>query len=105
MWRAVLVDRTSLGGAPSPERVEGHVCPKCTEAIDEVGGVGWRARARAVLAHVSLLSAEEARNLRSRVEGDFPPTLLAWGARPVLRPNGSPWEHLVNQLSSGASPN
>lgn len=42
-WRAVLIDRTSLGGSPSPKRIEGHLCPACTEAIDQVGGIGWRA--------------------------------------------------------------
>ena len=31
-WRAVLVDRTALGGGPSPDRIEGHVCPACAEA-------------------------------------------------------------------------
>lgn len=92
-WRAVLVDRPSLGGAPSPERVEGHVCPDCTEAIDAVGGVGWRARARAVVSYVSVSSPRKARRLSSMIDGDFPPALPAWAAaeRPV---SGAPWEHL-----------
>jgi hypothetical protein len=92
-WRAVLVDRTALGGAPSPERVEGHVCPDCTEAIDEVGGVGWRARARAVVWYVSRSAPLKAKRLQSKIDGDLPPTLPAWGVS-KQRPNGEPWAHL-----------
>ena len=95
MWRPVLVDRTSLGGAPSPERVEGHVCPNCTEAIDEVGGMGWRARARAIVAYLHRSWPQRADRLRSMVDGDFPPQLPAWGAAlSAGTPNETPWSHL-----------
>lgn len=89
-WRAVMVDRTSLGGAPSPARVEGHVCPACTEAIDEMGGVGWRARARAVVSYVGHSAPLKAQRLRSMIDGDFPPALPAWGVsrQPLTRSHG-----------------
>lgn len=92
-WRAVMVDRTSLGGTPSPERVEGHVCPECTQAIDAVGGVGWRARARAVVSYVGHSAPLKAKRLRLMIDGDFPPALPAWG---VLGqpPSAEPWAHL-----------
>lgn len=92
-WRTVLVDRTSLGGMPSPERVEGHLCPACTEAIDEVGGVGWRARARAVESFVGHSSPQKAKRLRSMLDGDFPPAVPAWAVA-RRRVGGAPWEHL-----------
>lgn len=92
-WRPVLVDRTSIGGTPSPERVEGHVCPDCTEAIDGVGGVGWRARAQAIVAYLGRSSPEKAKRLQSMIGGDFPPALPAWAV--VARsPNAKPWGHL-----------
>lgn len=96
-WRAVMVDRTSLGGSPSPERVEGHVCPDCTQAIDAVGGVGWRACARAVVSFVGRSSPQGAKRLRSMLDGDFPPAVPAWAAvnRPV---GGAPWEHLRKSI-------
>lgn len=92
-WRTVMVDRTSLGGSPSPERVEGHVCPDCTEAVDGVGGVGWRARARAVVSYVHRSSSTKANRLQSMVDGDFPPALPAW-AVVAQSPNAKPWGHL-----------
>lgn len=91
LWRAVTVNRTALGGTPSPERVEGYVCPACAQAIDETGGIGWRARAAAVLAHVSRTSPlQEAERLRSMLESDFPPRLPAWGASHRV-PCPKPW--------------
>lgn len=99
LWRAVTIDRTALGGAPCPKRVEGHVCPACTDAIDQVGGVGRRARTRAVVAYLSRSSPQTAERLRSMSAGDFPPTLPAWGARTEPRvPNESPWDHLAGLL-------
>lgn len=92
-WRAVLVDRTSLGGPPRPERVEGHVCPDCTAAIDEVGGVGWRARARAVVSYVGHSAPLKAKRLRLMIDGDFPPALPAWGVS-GQPPSAEPWAHL-----------
>lgn len=92
-WRAVLVDRTSLGGMPSPDRVEGHVCPDCTDAIDEVGGVGWRARSRAVVSYLRHSSPQKAQRLRSMIDSDFPPTLPAWWAS-RQPPSAEPWSHL-----------
>ena len=92
-WRAVMVDRTSLGGTPSPERVEGHVCPECSEAIDAVGGVGWRARARAVVTYVGHSAPLKAKRLRLMIDGDFPPALPAWGIS-GQPPSVEPWAHL-----------
>jgi len=98
-WRAVIVDRTSLGGAPSPERVEGHVCADCTEAVDEVGGVGWRARARAVVAYVARSMPQRAKRLRSMLDGDFPPAVPAW-AVVAQSPSAEPWKHLRSVIES-----
>lgn len=84
-WRAVLVSRDALGAAPSPERVEGHLCLACTHAIDEVGGIGWRARGHAVAAYLGRLSPR-AEELRSMFVSNFPTTLPAWGTA-VRSPN------------------
>lgn len=98
-WRAVIVDRTSLGGTPNPERVEGHVCPDCTDAIDAVGGVGWRARARAVVSYVDQSSPQKAKRLRLMLDSDFPPAMPAWGVLPEPRvPDRTPWAHLAGVI-------
>lgn len=101
-WRAVLVDRTSLGGMPSPERVEGHLCPDCTEAIDAAGGVGWRAIGRALVVNTRVsLGEDAAARLRRRLESDFPPVVRAWGALPEpRRPNDQPWSHLLATITA-----
>lgn len=97
IWRAVTVNRTSLGGAPSPKLVEGHVCLVCADAIDKVGGLGWRARGVALAAYVEQTKGkDDAAQLRRGLESDLPPSLPAWGAlREPRVPNARPWRHLL----------
>jgi len=101
VWRPVLVLPTSLGGS-GPKHVDGHACPDCASAIDDVGGIGWRARARAVVSYLSQSSPQKAQRLRSILESDFPPALPGWGALPEPRsPNRNAWTHLdglINRL-------
>lgn len=93
-WRAVTVNRTALGGARRPEHVEGHICLACTGAVDNVGGVGWRARSSAVSAYLTRSSPERAKRLLSAVQGDFPPALPGWGAFDQEAGGAEPWAHL-----------
>lgn len=97
-WRAVTVNRTALGGAPSPGYVEGQ-CAECTHAVDEVGGIGWRARVIAVVAFVARSSQQKAERLRVMMAGDFPPDLPGWGAL-NNDPSVEPWGHLRRVLEA-----
>lgn len=93
-WRAVLVDQTSLGGPPSPERVEGHVCPDCTVATDEVGAVGYRARGVALVAHVE---RTQGRDVAAWLHSDLPPAVPAWAGMGSRAPSDAHWGHLPLQ--------
>lgn len=97
VWRPVLTSIHALG-RKSPDRANGHVCPECSEAINEAGGIGQHAIGTAVLAHVQHAMGEnKARRLQGLLMDDFPPTLLGWGALNT-RPSGTPWFHLVKFL-------
>lgn len=40
MWTALSTHPDALGGRPSPTRVDGHLCPQCTDAVQVEGSVG-----------------------------------------------------------------
>jgi hypothetical protein len=93
-WRAISTTHEALGGRQSPQRVRGHVCPACSDAIDEVGALGWSARGHALVAHVHATRGDQqARSLRTRLASDLSPAVPAWAAvgQP---PNAQPWAHL-----------
>lgn len=97
VWRPVLTSVHALGRR-GPDQVSGHVCPACSEAITDAGGIGQHAIGNAVLAHVQHTRGEtKARRLQSLLMDDFPMHLLGWGALNA-RPSGTPWFHLVKVL-------
>lgn len=93
VWRQVDTNPKALG-SNGPERILGHACPSCAAAIEEAGGIGWIARAQAVVTFLSHKSPSKAKRLRAEVESDFPPILPAWRVIPKARPSMKPWQHL-----------
>lgn len=96
-WRPVLTSVHALGRR-SPDQANGHVCPSCSDAINDAGGIGQIAIGTAVIAHVlHTMGEKKARRLEALLLEDFPPTLLGWAALNA-RPSGTPWFHLVKFL-------
>ena len=93
VWHEVNTNPKALG-SNGPENVWGHLCPDCTRAIKDRGGIGWAARAQALVTFVSHQSIAKAQRLRSECEGDYPPVLPAWRVTPSAKPSAQPWEHL-----------
>lgn len=94
IWRRVQVQPTALGGH-GPELVDGFVCPPCSEALDDVGAVGVRARARAFEQYVRENRPEEADRVRSMLDQYDVITLPGWAALGTSRPNPEPWSHIA----------
>ncbi len=104
VWLPLLTSPGSLGGMAGPESVAGYACASCAVALADAGGVGPRARERALLDHLRAEGRTEAADqLRAAFSGDFPPRLPGWGAlayaahrRSVPAPpaNREPWAHL-----------
>jgi hypothetical protein len=75
----------TVGGRPRPESVVGYTCPRCTEAIEEVGVIG---RSAMELAIVQYTGAKP--SVREFEIGG----LRAWAALPAGTPPGrEPWAH------------
>ena len=98
VWRRITTLPTSLGGR-GPNLVRGHLCPLCSEALDDVGAIGQPARARALLAYLDRTAPAKERPLRNRLADDFPPSLPAWAAS-ARKPNATPWSHLRGLLDA-----
>lgn len=101
-WRRVAANAQALGnpkGCPRGTLVEGHLCPACTSAYEEVGSLGPRARERAVLAYVTKkMGPDAAARLDDMLDQKYgAPTLPA---APWEHPSGlpGPWAHLHGLL-------
>jgi hypothetical protein len=90
-WRPLLASPASLGGH-GPKHIEGHACPHCASAINELVGSA-SARTRAVVAYLGRSSPQKAERLRSVLANDYSPMLPAWGALKQV-PSLEPWAHL-----------
>ena len=97
----VLTDVSSLDGRPSPQRIDGHLCPPCSDAVQHEGAVGPSSLSRALLAAwaVSGDPATCERAERLRQEADLDVRVVGCGAlaaRDLGRvPNSEPWGHVV----------
>lgn len=96
VWRDLTVAPDALGGLPSPDRLAGHVCPACADALDAVGAVGPTAMERALLGYLDTAGrTDDARRLREALAGGTVTGLVGWGALPSPRvPSGEPWGHV-----------
>ena len=106
MWTLVLTHIDALGGRQSPARIEGYLCPRCNDAVEDVGAVGPTSLTQAMLG--ALMASDDqatrAKAEKVRNEGlDVRP--IGWGAlvaharqqnppEPDPRPNTRPWGHL-----------
>lgn len=93
VWREVNTTPKALG-TNGPERVLAHACPDCARSIEDRGGIGWPARAQALVNYLNRTEPKKARRLRVEVESDYPPVLPAWRVTPKARPSVEPWQHL-----------
>ncbi len=93
VWREVNTDPKALG-SNGPNRILAHACPACSAAIEEAGGIGWIARAVAVVNYLAPTEPKKAERLRSMLSETHPPLLPAWRVVPEVRASVEPWEHL-----------
>lgn len=101
LWRPALIDVSSLDGRPSPVRIDGHLCPACSDAVQEEGAVGPSSMSRTLFdawaASGDPATRRKAEELRREVDLDLRP--VGWGALaardPGRVPNGEPWAHLT----------
>lgn len=99
MWTLLLTYASALGGGPSPARIEGYLCPRCNDAVEEEGAVGPSSLSRALLdawaADDRPAVREKAERLRQDVDLDVRP--VGWGALAArdetVQPNSRPWDH------------
>lgn len=100
VWRPFSASPSSLGGQ-GPDRLTGHVCPRCADALDWVGRTGPTAMKRALTEHLRATGRDEdADRLRmGEVEGLVGWGTLAYAARrrgaPAPAANGEPWAHIL----------
>ncbi len=100
LWTLLLTHIDSLGGGPSPVRIEGYLCPRCNDAVEEEGAVGPSSLSRALLdawvADDRPAIREKGQRLRQEVDLDVRP--VGWGALAVrdesVQPNTRPWAHI-----------
>ena len=96
----------ALGGRQSPARIEGYLCPRCNDAVQDAGAVGPSSLSRAML---DALAASDNQATRANAERLRDESLdvrpVGWGAlvaharqqdppEPDPQPNSRPWEHL-----------
>jgi hypothetical protein len=100
VWRPLLSTPASLGGPGSAERIAGHTCPDCTDALDAEGAVGPSAMERALVAHLRATGREDEATVLASVDVDG---LAGWGAvaylarrrgEASLSANRLAWEHV-----------
>lgn len=101
-WHPITISTPSAIGAPvSPDPVKGWLCPKCTQAIEDVAVVGQASMEKALRAY--LAEAGRSDELR-RITGGELSQIASWAGfvllqrrrgRPVPKPNREPWGHLV----------
>jgi hypothetical protein len=94
IWRRVLAQPPSFGGH-GPGLWEGFACPPCSDALDSVGSVGVRARARAFEQYVREHRPEEAARVRSMLDTYDQISLPGWAALSTRSPNPEPWAHIA----------
>ena len=99
-WQTLSTSPAALGGEGRPQGVDGHTCPSCARAVDDVGSVGPTSRNRALVAYVRRTQGDaKAERLRQVLSSDFPPVIPGWGALPrTTQPNLTPWEHVRHLL-------
>lgn len=99
MWTLVLTHTDALGGRFSPARIEGYLCPRCNDAVQEEGAVGPTSLTRAMLGALAADADQTRREKAERLRDeslDVRP--IGWGALAVrdqtVQPNSRPWEHI-----------
>jgi hypothetical protein len=93
VWRAVFVQVGALG-RPGPSMVHGHLCPQCSDAVDQAKAVGQSAMSESIRVHLRHGTNGDRRARRwevSRSE-DFPARILGWAAT-GQQPNTERWQH------------
>jgi hypothetical protein len=100
VWRPLLSTPASLGGPGSAERIAGHTCPDCTDALDAEGAVGPSAMERALIAYLRSSGRDDDAMKLASVDVDG---LAGWGAlayvarrrgEPALVANRVAWGHI-----------
>lgn len=99
LWTLVLTHTDALGGQLSPSRIEGYLCPRCNDAVQEEQSVGPTSLTRALLDALTisddLHTRETAEKLRTEGADVRPVGWGALAARDSGRvPNIEPWEHM-----------
>lgn len=100
MWTLVVTQTDALGGRPSPARIEGYLCPRCNDAVEEEGSVGPSSLSRALLDALAAddrpAIREKGERLRQEIDLDVRP--VGWGAlamcEETVQPNNRPWSHI-----------
>jgi len=102
VWRRLTAASPASLGGVGPDRITGHVCPACADALNWVGSIGPTAMKRALIEHLRAAGSEdEADRLREgEIEG-----LVGWGALAyaamrsgsVMKSSSSRWGHLWTQ--------
>jgi len=91
VWTPVKVNVAALGGQPRPEPLPGYLCPPCSHAADEAGGIGPTAMERSLLDHLGVGRSLAATDLVG---------VIGWCADPKHpEPSQTPWEHLGDQTA------
>lgn len=95
-----MTQTDALGGRPSPGRIEGYLCPRCNDAVEEEGAVGPTSMTRAML---DALAADDRPAIREKGERmsqdmDLDIRPVGWGALAAQDqervPNIRAWEHI-----------
>ncbi|KRB38825.1 hypothetical protein [Microbacterium sp. Root180] len=98
-WTAMEADAQAIGGRPTPEPIEGAVCPRCDKAIDAAGGVGQSAMRASILDYLGA-------NFGPRWETAAPDFgVVGWAVLRGVQPNATAWDHVdLSPLSEEIAP-
>lgn len=89
VWVEMMTDPETIGAQPSPDPIEGVLCPRCDAAVDKAHGIGGSAMRISVL---DFLGADYGPRWDD-LAPDF--DAIGWAALPSgTRPNVAPWEHI-----------
>lgn len=94
LWTERRTSAQSLGGR-SGARLDGHTCPKCTEAVETVGAIGHGAMARSLRQHLRATGDRHGHGLGAWTDGAGEFDGLAAHAVTTAPPNSQPWEHVL----------